>query len=270
MSEPILLDYTGPPQPSPSLTQVPLQSTITGTTPTTPTTGSPTSSSRVAASSSSTQLSPTEPPTVVDTQLSSPPTVLIGASVSSSVVVVLIVVSIAVVIVLITRQRNRSTDKVDGNGKSNSAHTRVEYFTGGGGITRVRSLGMERRLQQTSAAELLPAGETGRVLYDYPNTPVHPYHGPINHPEHHTILSAGNYTTMQPAGSVREGAITPVGNGMHTIPSIYDEDLMLSGENGEVPPQLVSSTTHATLRVCSLSISAATTQSSRHSVLPRT
>ena len=45
VSKPILLDvYTGPPQPSPSLTQVPLQSTTVGSTPTTSTTGSTTSS----------------------------------------------------------------------------------------------------------------------------------------------------------------------------------------------------------------------------------
>ena len=102
---------------------------------------------------------------------------------------------------------------------------------------------MERRLNQNnSQIELLPIGQSARALYDYPNTQVHPYHvlegPPVMDPQHHTVMTSGNYTTMQPAGSAREGAITPVG---HTLRSIYDEDMMLSGENGDVAPQLVSS-----------------------------
>ena len=94
----------------------------------------------------------------------------------------------------------------------------------GRGITRVRSRRMERRLQ----SELLPAGERGVPFYQEPHTQFHQYHeleGPI--PEHNrlTNVSSGNYTTMQPAGSVREGSITPVANGAHTVRTIYDDEL---------------------------------------------
>ena len=110
----------------------------------------------------------------------------------------------------------------------------------GRGITRLRSLRMDRRLQEI---EILP---TNRVQYDYPTTQVHPYDvlvGPVD-PEQTNSL--GNYTTMQPAGSVREGAITPMGHSSHTLRSIYDDDVT-SGEHGDKEygsPDLVRSPNH--------------------------
>ena len=103
----------------------------------------------------------------------------------------------------------------------------------GRGITRVRSRRMERRLQ----SELLPAGERGIPLYQDPHTQFHHIHQ--SHQSHHqyqemvepipehaqlTAVSSGNYTTMQPVGSVREGSITPVANSAHTVRTIYDDE----------------------------------------------
>ena len=108
----------------------------------------------------------------------------------------------------------------------------------GRGITRVRSRCMERRLQ----SELLPAGERGIPLYQDPHTQfphthqLHQYQDveePIPQHNHLTMVSSGNYTTMQPVGSVREGSITPVANGAHTVRTIYDDE----GYDG--PPQHV-------------------------------
>ena len=90
----------------------------------------------------------------------------------------------------------------------------------GHGMTRLHSRHMEGRQQ----FEVLPARQTGIPFYDFPNTQIHQYHeleGPTSEHNHHTIVSSGNYTTMQPAGSVRDGSITPVANGTHTI---YDDE----------------------------------------------
>ena len=100
------------------------------------------------------------------------------------------------------------------------------YFAVGKRIARVRSINMDRRLQQQQHSQAVTnsVGQTGEPFYDYPLAQLHPYHdleGPTV-PRQNTM---GNYTTMQPAGSIREGAITPVGNGSHTIRSIYDDDL---------------------------------------------
>ena len=105
----------------------------------------------------------------------------------------------------------------------------------GRGITRLRSLRLEQRLQENSQAQLIPMN---RVQYDYPTTQVHPYHVLEGPPTVDPDNTLGNYTTMQPAGSVREGAITPMGNGAHTIHSIYDDDVT-SGEHGDLAPDLV-------------------------------
>jgi hypothetical protein len=119
----------------------------------------------------------------------------------------------------------------------------------GGEINRVRSMNMERRLQENSQIQALPMNG---VTYDYPTTQVHPYHVLEAPPtEHNSLL---NYTTMQPAGSVREGAITPMGHSSHTIRSIYDDDVT-SGEHRDPEydaPNLVDDHTHNNLFSCSL------------------
>ena len=86
-------------------------------------------------------------------------------------------------------------------------------------------MNMERRLQENCQIQALPMNG---VTYDYPTTQVHPYHVLEAPSTEHNSLE--NYTTMQPAGSVREGAITPMGHSSHTIRSIYDDD-MTSGEH---------------------------------------
>ena len=81
-------------------------------------------------------------------------------------------------------------------------------------------------------------------VYDYPHAQVHPYHeleGPtITETELNTLALSGNYTAMQPAGSIREGAITPMLNGAVNPHSIYDDEPPVDGFQ-EGAPQLVSS-----------------------------
>lgn len=134
----------------------------------------------------------------------------------------------------------------------------------GRGITRLRSLRLEQRLQENSQAQLIPMN---RVQYDYPTTQVHPYHVLEGPPTMDPDNTLGNYTTMQPAGSVREGAITPMGNGAHTIHSIYDDDVT-SGEHGDLAPDLVGPPS-TVIKTCHLlSLSAAPTSSAGHTILP--
>ena len=75
-------------------------------------------------------------------------------------------------------------------------------------------------------------------MYDYPHTQVHTYHEleGLTSTDPDTLVSSGNYTTMQPAGSIRDGAITPIPNGAH---SIYDDDLPPASELQDGAPQLV-------------------------------
>ncbi|CAI8056302.1 Ephrin type-B receptor 3 (Fragment) [Geodia barretti] len=206
-----------PPQPPYSVIQPPssvIQPTSSIPTPSREVTSATITGATGSSVANTTPLpTPSLPPVVVTTansQVSFTPSLVIAIS-GGSVGVLAVVVGVVLTIVIVQR-RNRRTDKVDGTGT-------------GGGITRVTSMNMERRLQENCQIQALPMNG---VTYDYPTPQVHPYH--VLEAPSTELNSLGNYTTMQPAGSVREGAITPMGHSSHTIRSIYDDDVT-SGEH---------------------------------------